>query len=130
MSKLSWKHRGLDVYEVDGQEWAVGTAQQANRAAREEILDSLWAFNSSFLARFIGLTNEEEKALRKMQEEMSEGANSIVRRMVGERNLNHLVEEAINADGRGHFLASYDSEEHESDEIEGLPRGKFAYRIN
>jgi hypothetical protein len=129
--KLGWKIYGLDVYETEnGQEWAVGTAAQADRAARENILDSLWAFNASFIAGLVGLTSEEEKALKDFQEKLSEGANSIVRRIIGERNINQLVKVAIKADGRGHFLSSYDSEEHDSNEIEGLPKGKLAYRIN
>ena len=128
--KTSWKHYGLDVYEVDGQEWAVGTEAQANRAAREYVLDSLWAFNSDFIARQVGLTSEEEKALKKLQTEMSEDANSLVRRIIGERNLNRFAIDAIDADGRGHFLSGYDGEERASDEIEGLPHGKLAYRIN
>ena len=36
-----------------------------------------------------------------------------------------FIDAAINADGRGHFLASYDGEEIESD-----CRNVFAYRIN
>jgi hypothetical protein len=129
-TKLGWKHYGLDVYEVDGEEWAVGTDAQATRAAREDILDHLWAFNASFIGRLVGLTDAEEKALEKMQRDLSEDANALVRRIVGERNIDKLVREAIREDGRGHFLSGYDGEERESDEIEGLPKGKFAYRQN
>lgn len=129
--KLSYDHYGLDVYETeDGKEWAVGTEAQANRAAKEDILEHLWAFNSSFIAKAVGLTDEEEKGLALMQKELNEGANALMRRIIGERNIDRLVRDAIKADGRGHFLSGYDSEERDSNDIEGLPRGKLAYRMN
>lgn len=129
--KLSHDNRGMPVYETaDGKQWSVGSKSQADKAARNYILDSLWAFNTDFIARAAGLTDEEAKGVRTMQEKLSEEANPIIRRIIGERNLERFVREAINADGRGHFLSPYDSEERESDEIEGLPRGKLAYRVD
>jgi len=129
--KLSYDHWGLAVYETeDGREWAVGTESQANKAAKENVLESLWAFRTDYIARAVGLTDQEERGLQAMQEKLSEDANAIVRRIIGERNLDRFVRYAIDSDGRGHFLSPYDGEEHSSDEIEGLPRGKLAYRIN
>lgn len=129
--KLTYKNFGLEVYETsDGREYAVGTQAQAERAAKETILDSLWAFNASFIASFAGLDSATEKAIREMQSKLSEDANPLIRRLIGERNLNNFVKKALQADGLGHFLSSYDSEEIDSDDVEGLPRGKLAFRMN
>jgi hypothetical protein len=128
--RLSYDHYGLPIFKADdGHEYAVGTLAQANRAAKADILDSLWAFNSDFIARFAGLDDRAASAVRKMQEEMSEDANEIVRRLIGEKNLNRFVREAIAADGLGHFLSPYDGQERDSSDIPGLPKGKLAFRV-
>ncbi len=130
-AKLSYDHYGLPIYEADdGHEYAVGTHAQATKAAKVNILDSLWAFNADFIARFADLDDETAKGLRKMQEEMSENANPLVRRIIGEKNLTKFVSEAISADGLGHFLSPYDGQERDSGDIPGLPKGKLAFRTN
>lgn len=130
-TKKSYDHYGLAIYETEEGEFAVGTHAQAMKAARANILDSLWAFNSDFIARFAGLDDRAAAAVRKMQEDMSEDANEIVKRLIGgPGKLNKFVAEAIRADGLGHFLSGYDGEERRSDDIEGLPKGKLAFRIN
>jgi hypothetical protein len=60
-------------------------------------------------------------AFDKMRETLCEDANELVQSMVGDR-LDELVTDAIGADGRGHFLASYDG-----DEVEG--GAAYLYRI-
>jgi len=130
--KTSHNHYGMPVYETSEGEFAIGTEAQANKAAREYILDSLWAFNSSFIGKFAKLSASETKTIKTMQREMSEGANPLIRRIIGEKNLDYFVREAIRADGRGHFLSPYDGREETSDRIDdtGLPKGRLAYRIN
>jgi uncharacterized UBP type Zn finger protein len=40
-----------------------------------------------------------------------ESNNAVLTRLIGD--VDHFVDDAIGADGRGHFLSGYDSEEHE-----------------
>jgi len=128
--KLTYDYYGLPIYETeDRHEYAVGTDAQATKAAREYILDSLWAFRTEFIVSAAKLDDKAIKSIRDMQEKMSEDANPLIRRLIGEQNLSRFVREAISADGRGHFLASYDGHEQRSNDIEGLPRGKIAFRI-
>ncbi len=129
--KFAYKHYGLALYLAhDGNEYAVGSNAQAHKAAKEYILDSLWTFNANFIANIAGLDNQEERTVRKMQEEMSESANPLIRRIVGEKNLGRLVREAIAANGLGHFLSPYDGHKRDSSTIPGLPKGKLAFRTN
>lgn len=122
---------GLKTIETDdGAEYAVGTKAQAEKAAKAYILDSLWAFRAEFIARICKLSTKEAEAIKKMQAEMSEDANPLVQRIIGEKNLGRFVKEAIRADGLAHFLASYDGKERRSDDVPGLPKGKLAFRVN
>jgi hypothetical protein len=131
-AKLGHDVYGLAVYQADdGNEYAVGTLAQAKRAAKMYILDSLWAFNTDFIARMADLDEATAKAVRKAQEDLSEDANPLVRKLIGsEPNLKRFVNEAIRADGLGHFLSPYDGEERSSSDIPGLPKGKLAFRVN
>lgn len=93
----------------DAGEYMVCTDTTADLAARGQILSSLWAFRSEFLASETGLPSEVFTAL---QEKMSEDCNETVRALIkstcGEDS---FVDSAVSADGRGHFLANYDSDE-------------------
>lgn len=119
-----------EIKAEDGTLWLVGSEREADKAAKEYVLDSLWAFRASFIANFADLDDATEKAIEKMQREMSEDANPLIRRIIGESNLNKFVKTAIQADGRGHFLSPYDGEEVDSDDVPGLPKGKLAYRLD
>ena len=72
-----------------------------------------------------GYNPELEECLRKMQEKLYEGANSLVEALI--EDIDSFVEEAISSDGRGMFLSPYDSEEDEID-IEGVTY--YFYRLN
>lgn len=140
-TKKSWDHFGLPVYDVDGEEYAVGTDKQADKAAARAIEDSLWAFKADFLATFLNRHNQHlrdlsdsayeafKASLAKMQSDLSEDAGPIIRALIG-NHLSDLVREAIQFDGRGHFLSPYDGEERDTADVPGLPKGKFAYRVN
>lgn len=56
-----------------------------------------------------------------MQAELCEDANEIVKAMIG-NNISLFLENAIKADGRGHFLSRYDGEEIQ------LKGGLYAYK--
>jgi hypothetical protein len=66
-----------------------------------------------------------EKSIKLMQETQCEGCNEAIFALIGD--FNHFVDDASAADGRGHFLSSYDGEEQE------VKIGKtmyFLYRTN
>ena len=91
-------------------EYFVLTDDEADKMADERVRDSLWAFNAEFVAECAGISNERTiKAIRKMQEELCEDANEIVGKLVG--NVAAFSRKAIMADGRGHFISSYDGNE-------------------
>ncbi len=121
----------FDTFQCGSWEYKVLTDEEADAAAREEIMESLWAFNAAFILHHTefyqhSTVDEDEafvKALRDLQGRICEGANPIVEALI--QNLDVFVEDAIDADGRGHFLSPYDGEENESAD------GKFyIYRIN
>lgn len=136
--KTGYEHYGLPVYETDEGEFAVGSFQGSARAGRAYILDSLWAFKPEFIARYIrGLDGRAlesfVKAMDKMQGELSEDAQPIILAMLGgekSKTLATFVRDAIHEDGLGHFLAPYDGEERRREDVEGLPPGQLAFRVN
>ena len=92
--------------------------------ARERIEDSLWAFRSEFILSH-SKVEMDPKYLSKMQGDLSEDANDLVRSLIND--MDYFVEDAIRSDGRGYFIASYDSEENEQG-IDGVYY--FIYRTN
>jgi hypothetical protein len=110
---------GENTFHAAGGEYLVLTDEEADQAAYDYIKESVWAFNSSFLADFTGLPEEMFKAVQ----DKCEGSNEAVLRCIeAGSGLDEFVSEAVAADGRGHFLSSYDGEEGEEGEY-------FIYRI-
>lgn len=106
----------------DDGDYLVLTDEEADEKAKDYILDSLWAFNHSFLrSHSEAIDAIPEKEFTAMQSKLCEGFNAAVKAMIDD--LEHFVEDAIRCDGRGHFMSSYDGEELE----EG---GFYIYRIN
>lgn len=116
----------LEVFESG--DYLCLTDSEADEKAAEYIKDSLWAFNASFILSECGLDSIGEQSLRTMQEKSCESANdfilSLVERTCG---LESFVKAAISADGRGHFLSSYDGEENE---VELNGETYYIYRTN
>lgn len=97
-------------------------ADEADEAAKEYILESLWAFNYSFLCAHSKVISEiPEKEFKEMQGNLCESFNSAIKAMIDD--IDYFVEDAIASDGRGHFLSSYDGQEIEQD-------GFYIYRTN
>ncbi len=94
----------------DDGEFLVCTDQTATEACRGQILSSLWAFNADFLSGVTGLDSAVFHKLSGLCENANDAVAALVKSTCG---IDHLVEQAIAADGRGHFLASYDNDEHE-----------------
>lgn len=109
-----------ETFEIIGQEYKVYTDEEADEAAADYIKESLWAFNPEFILEHSAASEEttaredEEiiKAIRMVQESICESANALVKALISD--IDTFIEDAIDADGRGHFLSSYDGEEHES----------------
>lgn len=107
-------------FECGSWEYKVLTDEEADEAAREEILESLWAFRPEFILHhtaFYQDSNGREdqefcKAIEQLQGSLCESANPLMRALI--MNPDDFVHDAIVADGRGQFLATYDGEENES----------------
>ena len=113
-----------DCGEVINEDWLVLTDEEANEHTRDYIEQSVWAFNASFLA---GQTGLPESAFEGLSKQCEEGNEPIMQMIQATCGIDSFVEAAISADGRGHFLARYDSEERE------FNNGRmtfYIYRIN
>lgn len=112
-----YDHYGLSVYDAKGgAEYAIGTDAEATEAAERNIADSVWAFRASFILDECGLPDELEEGIRAAQEKQCESANDWITSLIEkscEGGMKAFAESAISADGRGHFMSSYDGEENE-----------------
>ena len=122
-------NEGYNTFEIAGCEFKVLTDSEADEAARDDIVNSLWAFNPDFILSHTDFwedlsANEAakvEKALEAMTSKLCESANPLVKAMIAD--FDEFVEDAIDTDGRGHFISWYDGEENESGDY-------FIYRTN
>jgi hypothetical protein len=102
-------HWGLPVLIIDGDEYAVAaTEQEAFEACCENIESSLCYFNPSFLAEQTELPIEVFEALSNAGFEDNEVYKDLIGRVT---TIENFVQEAIDCDGMGHFLAQYDLKE-------------------
>jgi len=116
--KALMQHLGIEQDEaeslIESGDYLVLTDSEADETAREYILDSLWAFNASFIIGECGLDMSGEESLKSMQEKSCEGANDFIKSLIEKTcGIDSFVDSAVSADGRGHFLSSYDGEENE-----------------
>lgn len=126
--ELSYNDR-WECFTAWGQEYKVLTDEEADKEARESILESLWAFVPHFIlehTEFYRTSSNREneafcEALVELQQRICESANPIIKALI--EDLDKFVQDAIDEDGRGHFLSTYDGDEIESGEF-------FIYRIN
>lgn len=118
-------------FSVCDEEYRVLTDEEADDVARIDIENSLWAFNPDFILEHCsayGKSDEKqlkrmENALSTMLETLCDDANPIVEALIGGVDgIGDFVSDAIDSDGRGHFISLYDGEEHESGDY-------FIYRI-
>lgn len=112
-----------DNYDVAGVEYLVLTDDEADAKVREYIERDLWCFNSDFLAAHCNIDAKTIQLLQRNYEDSNETIQQSI------QDFDHFVDDAIGADGRGHFLNTYDGEEIEIDT--GLPgeRWLYAYRM-
>jgi len=110
-----------DEFLHGDREYLILTDDEAEEKATDYIRESVWAFNSSFLSCHTGIDEDVFKLLS----EKCESSNDAILSMI--KDFDHFVGDAICSDGRGHFIASYDHDEH----IEEINNTKyFIYRTN
>lgn len=113
------------LFDAPGrEEYLVLTDREATRRALDATRESLWAFNTAFLARYIPCLHNTEaaKAFDTMRGTLCEDAQPLVAGMLG-RSLARCVKDAVTEDGRGHVLSGYDGEENEAGRY-------YIYRVN
>jgi len=112
-----------DNYDND---YLVLTDSEADDKAKEYITESLWAFTASFLSERTGLDAEVFEAIQSNGK--CESNNDTIYNLVQKLDdIDSFVDAAISADGRGHFMSSYDGNENE-EEVQGTTF--YIYRIN
>ena len=110
--------------QIEDGDYLVLTDEEADEQAKESIIDYLLAFKAGFILSECGLDLSGEESLKEMQGSTCEGAQDFIYSLIDKTcGIDSFVESAISADGRGHFLASYDSEENAVGEY-------YIYRIN
>lgn len=97
-------------FEVSGKMYLVLTDEEADEKAADYIRESLWAFNADFLASYTGMPAEMFEAVQPQ----CEGANDAIMQCVERTgSVEDFAQQAVRADGRGHFLSPYDGREDE-----------------
>jgi len=114
-----------DILSIGNKEYMVLTDEEADEQTKLYILDSLWAFNSEFIIEHSKLPWIAGEMIKSFQIEKCEDANETIRALIVD--LDEFVNDAIRADGRGHFLSMYGGEEIE---IEVNNKTYFLYRMN
>ena len=119
----------FETFEIIGNEYKVLTDEEADNLAIQEIKNNLWAFNTNFILEhtkfYENSTSRENEifveSLQKMQGDLCESATPIISALI--EDIDDFINDAIEADGRGHYLSYYDGEEIESGEF-------YIYRTN
>lgn len=108
------------MFDADGAAYLVCTDEEADDYAADYIKESLWTFNVGFIIDHSNLPYEAEEMITSFCAEACEDANETIGAMI--TDIDEFIEDAIDADGRGHFLNNFDGEEGEEGEY-------FIYRM-
>ena len=130
IKESKYEDNGLEIY---GNEYLVLTDAEADARAREDIERDLWAFQPSFILSHCSTYDRmncweydgAKEALEKIQGHFCESINELIRALI--KDIDEFVEDAIDEDGRGHFISHYDGEENE-EIVDGVTY--YIYRIN
>lgn len=129
MKDLEPSEYGDDTFAINRQDYMVLTDEEANTAAKDYIKESLWAFNADFIIDHSDLPYESIEMIKGYQESKCEGANETIEALI--TDIDEFVDDAICADGRGHFLNTYDDEENEiTIKVKDKEHTFYIYRIN
>jgi len=112
-SQFNYHDKGI-VFDTPDGEVLVCTEDQADEKAKQYILNSLWAFDTNFIQKHSEALNKMKvKDLKDIQSKLCENANPMIKACIDD--LDRFVEDAIDTDGRGHFVNNYDGVEYELD---------------
>ncbi len=128
-SELETSSYDENIFTYGNQEYLILTDEEADEKTAEEIKNSLWAFNADFIIQHCKNNNDMDnyeynaaiESLQEAQKNQCESLNGLVYALID--NIDEFVEDAIIADGRGHFISYYDGKENE---LNGL----YIYRLN
>lgn len=117
---------GLVTIEYSGSEYAIGTDKDADEAVEESISETLWAFTADWIVSHLD-TDFPVEAIKAIQRQCEEGNDALKQIIEKMGDWDHFVKDSVLADGRGHFLASYDGAE---EEIKYEGEWYYIYRVN
>lgn len=112
-----------NVFEFGNQEYLVLTDEEADERTEQEISELVWAFNADFIIQHssaLDYDKASEQVVKAIQD-LCENGNNAMKKLIDD--FDEFVQDAIDADGRGHFLSSYDGEENEEGDY-------YIYRTN
>lgn len=133
-SESFYSAKGEYTDTITGNEYLILTDIEADDRAGEEIKQSLWAFNPDFILAHTNLDYKGFqyaaliKCIGALQEKLGESANDTIKLLII-GDLDDFINDAIKADGRGHFLSYYDGVEHEILDPD-THKYYYIYRIN
>lgn len=111
------------AFDVRTCEYRVLTDIEAQDAAHTYIRESVWLFSPGYLAHFV-IDDFEEAVIEMIQQDMGSEANPAILALIeAGSGFEVFADDAIETDGRGHFLSPYDRKEVESG-------GFLVYRVN
>lgn len=100
-----------NLYSDKTSDYLILTEEEANYAVGYYIMHSLWAFSPEFLS---SQTDVDEKIFQILQENLYEECNDFFLTIIEQScGIQNFVNSAIQCDGRGHFLSTYDGKEEE-----------------
>ena len=110
--KQKYDHYGLKIFSTGGEEYTIGSDDEATEAVKQYILDSVWSFRPEFIASHTkaGASNGMIRAIEALQKDC-DSCNEDIKGLI--EDIDSFVEDAVSADGRGTFLSPYDSNEQE-----------------
>lgn len=110
------------AFDAPGGEYLVLDDEEADQACADNIRESVWAFNASFLQGYGAFAELDADDIDRLRGDKCEDINGAFLRMIGD-DFDAFVSDAISADGRAHFLSTYDGHENEAG-------GFYIYRTN
>ena len=118
------------TFEAEGCEYMVLTDNEADEYATESIKESIWAFNKDFIISHSAVLDYDSgsEAIIKAIQEQYENGNEAMTKLIDD--LEEFVDDAIRADGRGHFISLYDGDEIETPRSKATAEDMYIYRIN
>jgi len=105
-----YDYYGLPIITIDGNEYAVAlSSDDADEACKEYIKQTVWAFNADFLSSYMADGRLTAKQIEALRGDSCEDCNDAFLAMIDD--FDDFADDAMSADGRGHFLSSYDGDE-------------------